>query len=368
MSIDVSLQARAGAFELSAAFTSEAGTTAVLGASGAGKTLLLRAIAGLLKPTSGRVAVDGRVLYDSEAGVSLPVRRRGVGYVFQDYALFPHLTVTENLAFGLRERSRQEAHDAVAHMIELLGLQGLEERRAANLSGGQRQRVALGRALVPGPGLLLLDEPFSALDAPARTALVDEFLSVRSLVDVPTLLVTHDVAEAYALSEHMVVLSEGRVLQSGASEQVYWRPDSPDVARMVGVQNLLPGVVVDVRNAAVEVDVSGMRLVAELRSPGLAVGERVTVGLRAMDVRAEPAAAGGPTNAELVRIVNRGSSISATLRLGGGSTVSAEIGRERDGLGETRETIARVKRVKKVGSGGWTVRAEPGSALLWPER
>jgi ABC-type sulfate/molybdate transport systems ATPase subunit len=216
--------------------------------------------------------------------------------------------------------------------------------------------------------LLLLDEPFSALDAPARTALVDEFLSVRSLVDVPTLLVTHDVAEAYALSEHMVVLSEGRVLQSGASEQVYWRPDSPDVARMVGVQNLLPGVVVDVRNAAVEVDVSGMRLVAELRSPGLAVGERVTVGLRAMDVRAEPAAAGGPTNAELVRIVNRGSSISATLRLGGGSTVSAEIGRERDGLGETRETIARVKRVKKVGSGGWTVRAEPGSALLWPER
>ena len=201
MSVYVDIRLRTGKFSLDASFQSDAGATAILGASGAGKTLTLRAVAGLQTPLEGKILQRGVTLYNSEQRIDLPARRRNVGYLFQDYALFPHLTVAENIAFGLKGREQAGQRESVSRMVDLLRLHGLEDRRPVGLSGGERQRVALGRALAPHPDLLLLDEPFSALDAPTRDSLVEEFISLREAIDVPMILVTHDVGEAYALAE-----------------------------------------------------------------------------------------------------------------------------------------------------------------------
>ncbi|MCH8974750.1 MAG: ATP-binding cassette domain-containing protein [Chloroflexi bacterium] len=261
MALEAAFRAHAGSFVLDVAFETGDGVTAILGPSGAGKTLTLRAIAGLLRPDAGRIVLDGRVLFDADAGVDLPARKRRVGLVFQEYALFPHLSAAENLAFGLRGRPAPEAEAAVQAMVDMLGLDGLEARRPAELSGGQRQRVAVGRALAPSPDLLLLDEPFSALDAPTREALVAEFASLRSRLEMPAVLVTHDVAEAYALADRFVVLDGGRVLQAGERDAVFHAPASPEVARLVGVRNLLSGVVVSVAGGSAQIDAGGLTAV-----------------------------------------------------------------------------------------------------------
>jgi molybdate transport system ATP-binding protein len=328
MTIQVRALARVGTFALDVDFASASRTTAILGASGAGKTLTLRAIAGLLKPSSGRIAVDDTVLFDESTGVDVRTRRRRTGYVFQDYALFPHLTVAENLAFGLKGIPGQEAHRVVAEMVDLLELRGLEERRPQALSGGQRQRVAVGRALAPKPTLLLLDEPFAALDAPTRATLTAELASLWSRIDIPTVLVTHDVAEAYALAGWLVVLEAGRVLQSGPRAEVFHSPASPEVARLVGVQNIVPGVVEEERSGRVTGNAGGVRFDAP--ASGLRPGAKVTVGIRAADVIAAPNAAG---NARLVREIDRGISRSVTLRTEQGGEFMAEL-RRADGVGE----------------------------------
>ena len=352
MSLEVDIRASVGTFTLDAAFTAGEGTTAVLGASGAGKTLTLRAIAGLLTPDAGHIVVDGRVLFDSEAGVNVPVRQRHVGYVFQDYALFPHLGVGANLAFGLRGWHLEAARESVARMVRMLRLEGLEERRPRTLSGGERQRVALGRALAPEPDLLLLDEPFSALDTPARTALTAELAALLSNIQVPAVLVTHDVAEAYALAERMVVFANGRMLQAGTREAVFGAPNSLESARLVGVQNLLPGLVVHIRGGEIEVDASGLRVIG--RAEGLDVGSPVTVGVRAVDLTAVPAAGGEPANATLVREVDRGTSRSVVLALASGAEVVAELDRDL------------ASRMGAALPPAWLVRVRPGFAYVWP--
>lgn len=318
MALTVDVHAHAGGFRLDVAFEAAGGTTAVLGASGAGKTLTLRTLAGLLRPDSGQIALDGRVLYDARAGVDVAVRRRNVGYVFQTYALFPYLSVAENVGFGLRGRPRQEIDGRVSELVALLALQGLEGRRPAQLSGGQQQRVALGRALAPGPSLLLLDEPFSALDAPTRAALAEDFLALQAAVDVPAVLVTHDVAEAYALAEHLVVLGAGSVLQHGPKAAVFHHPATPEVASLLGVRNLLPGIVVGSRDGTAILDVGGLAVAAEST---LRLGEGAVVGLREHHIRATPADALG--NATLVREVDRGIARSLVLRLDGGAEIRA---------------------------------------------
>ena len=352
MSLTIDVQAHAGTFSLDVAFATEAGATAVLGASGAGKTLTLRAIAGLLRPDAGRVAVGGSVLFDSAAGIDVAVRRRRVGLVFQDYALFPHLSVAANLAFGLRGSTHAAAAEAVSRVVGMLGLQGLEGRRPGALSGGQRQRVALGRALAPGPDLLLLDEPFTALDAPARVALVQEFAALRSRIELPVVLVTHDVGEAHALAEHLVVLENGRVLQEGPKERLFDAPESPEVARLLGVQNLVPGVVLDVRDGRAGVDAGG--LLVRAPAGNLRPGSPVTAGIRAVDLLATPASAAGGGNATLVRTIDRGATNSIVLRLEGGAEVVAEL---------ERETAVRLGSALPA---RWSLRAREGFTHLWP--
>lgn len=212
--LSVAVRRRLATFTLDVAFDSIGGVTALLGPSGAGKTLTLRAIAGLLRPDSGRIACGGRVLFDAAAGVDLPARARRVGYVFQHYALFPHLTVAENVAYGLHAWPRAARRVRVTEVLETVGLAGYAGRRPRELSGGQQQRVALARALAPEPAVLLLDEPLAALDAPLRRRLGAELRAVHERTAIPMVLVTHDPLEAARVADAVVQLDGGRVTVS----------------------------------------------------------------------------------------------------------------------------------------------------------
>ncbi len=193
--LEVRLYKRFPGFTLDVSFATEAPLVALLGPSGSGKTLTLRAIAGLLAPDAGLVRIDDAVLFDSERGIDLPPQERRVGYVPQHYALFPHLSVQANIGFGL-QRAGREAKAEIARLIDLMGLNGLERRRPRQLSGGQQQRVALARALAVRPRLLLLDEPFSALDTTARAEMRAHVLAMQQAFQCTVLLVTHDPADA----------------------------------------------------------------------------------------------------------------------------------------------------------------------------
>jgi molybdate transport system ATP-binding protein len=242
--LEVAINLGVPGFDLDVAWSAGSGVAVLFGPSGAGKTLTLQCLAGLLRPAAGRIVVDGRVFFDSQTGVNLSAQERRVGYVFQGYALFPHLTVADNVGFGLRDRPRAERARRVTRVVEQLGLGGLERRYPRELSGGQRQRVALGRALAIEPALLLLDEPLSALDAPLRRALRDELREVLSDVGTAAVVVTHDFTEAYRLGDRIVVYDAGRVVQSAPRAELLWQPASESVARIMGIPNILHGTVI----------------------------------------------------------------------------------------------------------------------------
>ena len=223
---------------------------ALVGPSGSGKTTILRAIAGLVSPDDGAIHCNGACWLDIRRGIELAPQRRRVGLVFQEYALFPHLTVVQHLTLAmqdLRLRGRQRTERAL-QILEQVHLAGLEERRPHQLSGGQRQRVAVARALARDPAVLLLDEPFSAVDQMTRRRLQRELAGLRERLDIPVLLVTHDLDEASALADRMVILHDGRTLQEGSPEDVMARPDSAQVARLVGHENILDVTVVEHRS------------------------------------------------------------------------------------------------------------------------
>jgi molybdate transport system ATP-binding protein len=207
-------------------------TVALVGPSGAGKTTLLRAVAGLVRPERGRIALGEEVWLDAERGIDSPPEERSVGYVFQDYALFPHLSVRKNVAFGGAER--------VDELLERFGIGHLAQARPADISGGERQRVAVARALARGPAVLLLDEPLSALDAHTRNAVRAELQELLRDVRLPTLLVTHDFEDAAALAERIGVVLDGRLLQVGTATELVLEPADPFVASLTG-SVLLPG-------------------------------------------------------------------------------------------------------------------------------
>lgn len=213
---------------------------ALVGPSGSGKTSLLRAIAGLLKSRTlqGRVAVGQQVWFDSGNGVNLPPQQRHAGFVFQHYALFPHLSAMENVALAAGPAWGPDRFHA---LFERLGLAGLEQRRPAQLSGGQQQRVALARALAREPKVLLLDEPFSAVDAPTRQTLYHELAALRQTLSTPMVLVTHDLGEARRLADRVVILDAGQSLQTGTPAHVFASPRNARVAQLVGIQNHFHG-------------------------------------------------------------------------------------------------------------------------------
>ena len=242
--LEVRVVKRLPAFTLDVAWTAGAGVAVLFGPSGAGKTLTLQCLAGLLRPDAGRIVVDGRVLFDAAAAVDVRPQARRVGYVFQGYALFPHLSVADNVGFGLRDRPRDERAARTAEVLERLGVAELADRSPRELSGGQRQRVALGRALATDPALLLLDEPLSALDAPLRRVLRDELRAILRDWRTAAVVVTHDFTEAYRLADRIVVYDAGRVVQSAPRSELLWQPASESVARIMGIRNVLHGTVV----------------------------------------------------------------------------------------------------------------------------
>jgi iron(III) transport system ATP-binding protein len=221
-------------------FTLEPGMIGcLLGPSGSGKTTALRCLAGLEPIEGGRISAADTVL--SAPGVLIPPERRGIGMVFQDYALFPHLSVRENVAFGLARRDAADRRDTVDRLLGLVGLAGAAERYPHELSGGQQQRVALARALAPKPRLLLLDEPFSNLDASMRADLGAELRQILKRLGITALLVTHDQQEAFAIADEIGVMNEGRLEQWGTPATLYRRPATRFVAGFVGEGSLIPG-------------------------------------------------------------------------------------------------------------------------------
>jgi molybdate transport system ATP-binding protein len=251
--IELSLRKRYAGFLLDVAWTAGDEVVALFGPSGAGKSLTLNCLAGLVRPDAGRIVVNGRVFDDVERGVRLPPQARRLGYVFQGYALFPHLTVAENVGFGLADLPRAARRRRTADVLDRLGLADVAGQHPRELSGGQQQRVALGRALAPDPELLLLDEPLSALDAPLRRQLREELGRVIREWGKAVVLVTHDLAEAYQLGERLVLYDGGRVVQAAPKGELLLQPASETVARLVGMRNIVRGTVVKASADRIEI-------------------------------------------------------------------------------------------------------------------
>jgi molybdate transport system ATP-binding protein len=236
--------------------------TVLFGPSGCGKTTVVRCLAGLERPERGMIRFGDESWLDAERGLCRSPQRRGVGYLSQDYALFPHLTVAGNVAYGLSGRNRAERRARVAELLERFQLVGLEGRYPHQVSGGQQQRVALARALARRPRLLLLDEPLSALDAPTRDPLRGQLRELLAGFDTPTVLVTHEPIEVRALADQVVILDHGVVRQAGTVTDVFDRPADLSVACIVGVDNVLPGRVAATDGRLATLAVEQTRLVA----------------------------------------------------------------------------------------------------------
>lgn len=238
--LDLSIKKQEDGFTLDISFQAKSDRYALIGASGSGKTMTLRAIAGLVKPDQGQIIIDDRVLFDSKQKINLPVRQRRVGLLAQSYALFPHLTVEENIGFGLKKIDKKLKKELVNDQLKSIRLGEYGGRYPNQLSGGQQQRVALARALVTRPDILLLDEPLSALDSYLREQMEEEILEALANYQGATILVTHNIEEAYRLANHIMVMDQGRLVDFGDKERVISQPANPEAARLVSVRKRAP--------------------------------------------------------------------------------------------------------------------------------
>ncbi len=269
--------------------------TVIFGPSGAGKTSLLDLLAGLRRAKSARIQLDGEVLTDTSKGIVVPARRRGIGYVPQDLALFPHLSVRQNLLFGHRTDANPKFK--FDQIVELLEIGPLVQRGVTQLSGGERQRVALARALLRSPRLLLLDEPLASLDARLKGIILPYLLRIRDTLGVPMLYVTHDRYETLSLGDEMVVLVQGKVAQKGAVREVFNRPANLAVAGIVAVETILPGRIIETADGLVTVSVGNAVLSAADQTLPAGTSD-VHVCIRAEDVSllADAGVQGSPRN------------------------------------------------------------------------
>jgi molybdate transport system ATP-binding protein len=270
-------------FSLEVDFSVNEEILAILGPSGSGKTMTLKCIAGLLPPDEGHIELNGKVLFDSASRINLPPQQRKIGFVFQNYALFPHLTVNENTAYGIRHRPRHEVNARVSLLLEKMHIPGLGERYPRQLSSGQQQRVALARALSHEPEVLLLDEPFSALDTPRRERLELELLALQHFYRGDILFVTHDLAQGYKLGSRMAVYEAGRLVQLDSKHNVIASPTNRTAARLTGVKNLIEGHVTRIKDSEVWVMVpelkEPLRIMAE-KAKNITPNQPVTIGIR----------------------------------------------------------------------------------------
>ena len=276
MSLHVDIRKRLGSFTLDVTFSAENGITSLLGASGCGKSMTLKCIAGIEKPDEGRIELDGTVLFDSKQKINLPPQKRRVGYLFQNYALFPNMSVRQNILCGLnREKDRGAKERRLREMLRMMQLEGLEDRKPAQLSGGQQQRAALARILVNDPQILLLDEPFSALDGHLRDSLKVEMRDLLERFGREVLMVTHDRNEAYNMSREIAVMDRGRLLTIKPTKVLFADPGSVQAAILTGCKNIVKASRVD--EHTVEIPEWGVRMETK---------DTVKEGLCAVGVRA----------------------------------------------------------------------------------
>lgn len=241
MNIKIDIKKDFGSFKFHIILNSSSSTLALLGASGSGKTMTLKCIAGIIKPDEGYIILNDRVLFDSENKINVKTQLRNVGYMFQDYCLFPNINVKSNIACGLRKYklTKEENEQKIKEVIELLQLQGLEDRKPHQLSGGQKQRVALARILVGNPDILLLDEPFSALDEYLRTRLEMSTKEIINKYKIPTILVTHNRDEAYLLSDEIAIIDDGKVITQKETHELFKNPEYVHAAILSGCKNII---------------------------------------------------------------------------------------------------------------------------------
>ncbi len=276
-------------FKLDIALSVNGEVLGILGPSGSGKTMTLLCIAGLIQPDSGFIQLNDRVLFDSSKKLNLQPKDRNVGFVFQNYALFPHLSAGNNIAYGIRRQPRDEVNRRVQLLIENMGLNGLQNRYPSELSAGQQQRVAVARALAPEPDILLLDEPFSALDSLTKEQLEMQILDLRQFYKGHIILVTHDLAEAYRLSSRIAVYDAGKIAQCDLKEKLISSPANRTVARITRFRNFMDGVITGITDKQIRVtvpDLDTALIVAVNGYRNLSINQSITIGIRSEHIQA----------------------------------------------------------------------------------
>lgn len=268
-------------FSMHCSFDADSDFVVLFGCSGSGKTTALRCIAGLENPDAGTIKINDTVYFDSRKKVNLPPQKRKIGYMFQENALFPHMNVRQNIEFGLKGLSSSAKVERINEMLGLVGIEELEFAYPDELSGGQKQKVALARALAPNPEVLLLDEPFSALDTVVRLKLRKELRTIQKRLGIPVIFITHDPVEAFTMADRMVVFDNGRVRQLGSPEDVFYHPKTRYVAELVGFSNLFDDAVVEGHGQGDECTFL-WSLGTEITAPYIRrmAGDRVSWGIR----------------------------------------------------------------------------------------
>jgi len=281
--LEVNIKRTLPGFKLDIVFSVDQEILAVLGPSGSGKTMTLQCIAGLMQPDQGYIRLNDKILYDSASKINLSPQMRKVGLVFQNYALFPHLTVRENIAYGIQSKTPAERIDKVNQLLKTMNIRELDQRYPRQLSGGQQQRVALARALAPEPEILLLDEPFSALDTQVKERLEIELLSLQNFYKGSILLVTHNLTEGYKMASKIAVYDAGCIIQCDSKQKVISSPANYAVARLTGVRNLFKGTILEVEKDYVLVMVPELEEKVRVERKGtlnLLPGQDVIIGIR----------------------------------------------------------------------------------------
>ncbi|MER3447062.1 MAG: molybdenum ABC transporter ATP-binding protein [Candidatus Dadabacteria bacterium] len=258
--------------------------TVLFGPSGSGKTTILYMIAGIVTPDEGKISLGKQIYFDSTNRINLPLQNRRVGFVFQDYSLFPHLTVEQNISYGVNVNTDRAKCRKAREILSLFRIEHLAGQYPRELSGGEQQRVALARALASDPAILLLDEPLSAVDIATRSYLLEEIISIQRRSGVPLIYVTHNSAEAVRIGDYILILSNGRIAQEGKPLEVFNTPQSLEVARVVGTENILMGRVLEHRasEGITTIDLKGCQLMVPYKA--LPLGTQVTVGINSEDI------------------------------------------------------------------------------------